>query len=144
MTKIDFYILPGDSEDARLATACRIADKAVQRDRHVFICPASPSEAKKLDDLLWTFSQGSFVPHALVSETSDAAPVEPVQIGDGAGPLGERWDLLINLSSEVPDFFSRFTEVAEVVDAQAERRNLGRERYRFYRDRGYPLNTHQV
>lgn len=144
MTKIDFYILPGDADEARLTTACRIADKAVQRDCHVFICPASHNEAKRLDELLWTFSQGSFLPHRLVSEASDAAPLEPVQIGDGAGPIGERWDVLINLSSEVPDFFSRFTEVAEVVDAQADRRSLGRERYRFYRDRGYPLSTHQV
>jgi len=52
--------------------------------------------------------------------------------------------VLINLAGDVPEFFSRYQRVAEVVDANATRREQSRERYRFYRDRGYKLNTHQV
>jgi DNA polymerase-3 subunit chi len=52
--------------------------------------------------------------------------------------------LLINLAADVPDFFSRYERVAEIVDGNAERRAQSRERYRFYRDRGYQLNSHQV
>jgi DNA polymerase III subunit chi len=144
VTAIDFYILRGASDDARLDVACRIAEKAVAREQHVFICPASDGEAKRLDELLWTFSQGSFVPHRIVSGSGDERPLEPVLIGRGAEPVGERWDVLINLSGEVPEFFSRYAKVAEVVDADEERRARGRERYRYYRDRGYTLNTHQV
>ena len=58
----------------------------------------------------------------------------------GLGP----WDVLINLAADVPEFFSRYERVAEVVDANALRREQSRERYRFYRDRGYKLDTHQV
>ena len=65
-------------------------------------------------------------------------------IGVSAPPAPGRWDVLINLSAEVPEFFSRYERVAEVVDADAARREQSRERYRFYRDRGYKLNTHQV
>ena len=50
---------------------------------------------------------------------------------------------MINLAAEVPEFFSRYQRVAEVVDGHAERRERSRDRYRFYRDRGYKLNTHQ-
>ena len=71
-------------------------------------------------------------------------PLEPVLIGVNQPPSPGRWEVLINLAEEVPEFFSRYERVAEVVDANEVRRERSRERYRFYRDRGYKLNTHQV
>jgi DNA polymerase-3 subunit chi len=144
VTQVDFYILASDSDDARLRLACRIVDKATDADQHVFVNATSDIEAQKLDELLWTFSQGSFIPHKIVRDGIDVAPVEPVVIGLNRGPLGERWDLMINLAAEVPEFFSRYRRVAEVVDGNETRRAQSRDRYRFYRDRGYTLNTHQV
>jgi DNA polymerase-3 subunit chi len=144
VTQVDFYILESDSEDARLRLACRIVDKATQQEQHVFVNSTSDSEAQKLDELLWTFSQGSFIPHKIVRHAVETAPREPVVIGLHQQPVGERWELLINLAADVPDFFSRYERVAEVVDGNAVRREQSRERYRFYRDRGYKLNTHQV
>ncbi len=144
MTQVDFYILDSDSEDARLRLACKIVDKAMQQSQHVFIHAASEPEARKLDELLWTFSQGSFIPHSLLSTPPAEPPREPVLIGFGLEPLGERWDVMINLAANVPEFFSRYQRVAEVVDGDATRREQSRDRYRFYRDRGYKLNTHQL
>jgi DNA polymerase-3 subunit chi len=144
VTQVDFYIVDSDSEDARLKIVCRIADKANDANQHVFIHGCSDVEAKKLDELLWTLSQGSFIPHKIVREGADAAPAEPVLIGLNRGPVGERWDLMINLAPDVPEFFSRYQRVAEVVDGDGTRRAQSRDRYRFYRDRGYTLNTHQV
>ena len=144
MTQVDFYVVDSDLEDARLRVVCRIADKANDANQRVFIHGCSDVEAKKLDELLWTLSQGSFIPHKIVREGADTAPAEPVIIGLNRGPLGERWDLMINLASDVPEFFSRYKRVAEVVDGDATRRAQSRDRYRFYRDRGYTLNTHQV
>jgi DNA polymerase-3 subunit chi len=144
VTQNDFYILPSDSADARLHLACRIADKALQRNTHIFINADSPEECARLDQLLWTFSQGSFVPHRVIDATSAEPYAEPVLIGCGAGPAGEEWEILINLAGAVPDFFSRYHRVAELVDGNEQRREQGRERFRFYRDRGYELNTHQM
>jgi DNA polymerase-3 subunit chi len=141
VTQVDFYILDSDSEDARLKLACRIVDKATQQDQHVFINSSSDVEAKKLDELLWTFSQGSFIPHRVLHGAAEGAPREPVLIGLNQPPPGERWEMLINLAPDVPEFFSRYERVAEVVDGNAARREQSRERYRFYRDRGYKLNT---
>lgn len=144
MTQVDFYILDTDSDDARLRLACRIADKATQRDQHVFIHSSSDEEARKLDELLWTFDQGSFIPHRVVRGALEATPPEPVLIGVAEPPGPGRWDVLVNLAAEVPEFFSRYERVAEVVDGDAVRREQSRERYRFYRDRGYKLDTHKV
>ena len=144
MTQVDFYISDSDSADARLRLACRIVDKAVERDHHVFIHATSDEEARQLDELLWTFSQGSFIPHRVVRDELREPPLEPVLIGVNQPPAPGRWEVLINLAADVPEFFSRYERVAEVVDADAARREQSRERYRFYRDRGYKLNTHQV
>lgn len=144
MTQVDFYILDSDSDDARLRLACKIVDKATQLDHHVFVHATSDDEARKLDELLWTFSQGSFIPHRIVRSQLAEPALEPVLIGVNQPPAPGRWDVLVNLGAEVPEFFSRYARVAEVVDANAVRREQSRGRYRFYRDRGYQLNTHQV
>jgi DNA polymerase III subunit chi len=144
VTQIDFYILSSDSADARLRLACRITEKALQLKRRVFINTDSSAESTKLDELLWTFSQKSFIPHRVIAEDTQTDMPEPVLIGCGVGPRGEDWQVMINLAATVPDFFSRYERVAELVDADDERRREGRERFRFYRDRGYELNTHQM
>jgi DNA polymerase-3 subunit chi len=144
VTQVDFYITEQDSEDARLRLACKIADDAMQQSRSVFIHSTSEREAKQLDELLWTFSQGSFIPHRVLDQPPAEPPPEPVLIGLKQEPCGDRWEILINLAPEVPEFFSRYERVAEVVDGNATRREESRERYRFYRDRGYKLTTHQV
>jgi DNA polymerase-3 subunit chi len=144
VTQVDFYISDSEADDARLKLACRIVDKATQLDHHVFIHATSEDDARKLDELLWTFSQGSFIPHRVVREALTEPPLEPVVIGINQPPAPGRWNVLVNLGEDVPEFFSRYERVAEVVDADALRREQSRERYRFYRDRGYKLNSHQV
>ncbi len=144
VTRVDFYILSTDSDAARLHFTCRIADKAMRSGRQTFINSPSDRETKQLDDLLWTFSQGSFVPHRIVT-AHEAEPVrEPVVIGTGQEPRGDRWNVLINLAPEVPEFFSRYERVVELVDAQLLRRKQGRERYRFYQGCSCELNTHRM
>ena len=152
MTRIDFYVLSTDNAEARFRVACRIAQKAIQHRHHVFVNVGDEGDANRLDDLLWTFSQGSFIPHLVAGRGLPADGGEPVVIGvvdpDAAGDppaeAGEAWDVMINLASDVPVFFSRYARVAEVVDADPARRNQGRRRYRFYQDRGYKLGTHPV
>ena len=152
MTRVDFYILATDAVDARLRIACRITEKAVQRKQHVYINTAEETDADRLDGMLWTFSQGSFIPHIIAGRGAPTDGDEPVVIGvaeaqtaeETSGGPDEHWDLMINLASAVPPFFSRYARVAEVVDADPARRDQGRQRYRFYRDRGYELNTHSI
>ena len=56
----------------------------------------------------------------------------------------ERADLLINLANRFPAGLGRFSRIAEIVDADPERRRLGRERFKAYRDHKFALETHQL
>jgi DNA polymerase III subunit chi len=145
VTQVDFYILGGASDDALLRLASRIAEKAVAQGQQVHLNAENDAQAVKLDEVLWTFSQSSFLPHRVVASTAaDDAPAEPVLIGAGVEITNGPWNTLINLAPSVPEFFSRYERVAEVVDGDSERRVRGRERYRYYRDRGYELRTHNL
>lgn len=139
MTRVDFYILADARPLGRERVACRLAEKAYQRDHKLYIHTASGAEARSLDELLWTFRQHSFIPHACFTN----GETEPVLIGNGGEPPADR-SILVNLDAEVPLFFSRFERVMEIIDADPERRAQGRNRFRFYQDRGYPLQTHKL
>jgi DNA polymerase-3 subunit chi len=138
VTRIDFYVLAPQASGNRYALACRLAEKAWRQNHRVLIQVDSRETAQHVNRLLWTFREGSFIPHGLLGEADPA--LNPVLISDGQDP-GDEHDVLINLAREVPGFFSRFARVAECLDAEAEVRAAGRERFRYYRDRGYPLHT---
>ncbi|SDS88152.1 DNA polymerase III, chi subunit [Halopseudomonas xinjiangensis] len=139
MTRIDFYLLTSDQPQTRLAYACRLAHKAWAQGHRVYLHCADPAQAEELDQLLWSFKPDAFLPHALHSEHPD----EAVVCGTGDDPTPHN-DLLINLAQTTPGFFSRFTRLAEIVVEHDDIRVPARERFRFYRDRGYPLKSHQI
>jgi len=141
MTRIDFYIVDSSDTASRTLTACRLAEKAYSLDNRIYIHTASPSEATELDELLWTYRAGSFVPHQRF-ETPDKQDC-PVLIGHSEAPE-ELNQVLINLDSAVPMFFSRFERVVEIVTQEETHRQQARERFKFYRDRGYDLHTHNL
>lgn len=136
MTRIDFYILQDVELDAMHRFACRLATKAMSNGNEVYVHTADNSVAQTVDDLLWEYPPQRFVPHQLLTD-QPAAPInigwqEPRQVDD----------VLINLSGEVPGFFGRFDRVAEIVVRTT--RDAGRDRYKFYRDRGFPLFHHEL
>ncbi len=61
--RVDFYILDDASATGRLKLACKLAEKAYLAAQSVLIWHSQPDELKALDELLWTFRDGSFVPH---------------------------------------------------------------------------------
>jgi DNA polymerase-3 subunit chi len=141
MTRIDFYVLPDATSAGRERLACRLADIAYRRGQRVYLYAQSKDQAMALDALLWTFQAGSFVPHSV--HPSDYNEYPPVLIGhDGVPDQGH--EILINLADTVPSFFSRFERVAELVNQDKTVKDTGRERFRFYRDRGYALETHTL
>jgi DNA polymerase-3 subunit chi len=141
MTRVDFYLLRDPEESARALFACRLTEKAVQQGHHVYINTESAVQLQQLDDLLWTFRAGSFLPHAVDDGQDHGA--SPVLLAHGREPADSH-DVLVNLSIDIPPFFGRFNRVAELVGGDEKQRAEARNRYRFYKDRGYALKTHEI
>jgi DNA polymerase-3 subunit chi len=145
--RVDFYLSEEAGEGARLRLACRIAEKVYLAQQKVVCYSDDPALLPRFDELLWTFGDGSFVPHDTV--TRDGAPSEaPVALTTGPLPaghsIGSEGSVLINLSQSVPPFFDRFARVAEFLDARPEVRSAGRERFKVYRGKSIEPQTHNV
>jgi len=140
--RIDFYVLEGADDRARLLYACRLIEKAYLQQLTVCVSLDTPAEVEAFDALLWTFGDRSFVPHEVVAGAAAVLPpATPVAVGCHT-PVAA--DLLVNLGSEAPPFYAGYTRVAEFVDAEPGRRDAGRRRFAAYRDAGHVPETHRV
>lgn len=139
MERIDFYILPGAEPRATELFTCRLVEKAYGQDHRIFIRAIDGQQAASLDELLWTFRQGSFLPHGLARGAAD----EPILIGDEV-PDEPRHHLLINLGGDLPPQWERFQRLAEVVDQRPGLIDQARQRFRQYRDSGYSPHYHKL
>jgi DNA polymerase-3 subunit chi len=101
------------------------------------------ADAQALDELLWTFNDRSFIPHKVCLDEQSVDPATAVHLTLESSPLPAA-DLLVNLTLKVPLQLERYTRVAEIIDADEERRRLGRERFKAYRDLKFTLETHQI
>jgi DNA polymerase-3 subunit chi len=140
MTRIDFYVLPSHDPHTRRVTACKLVEKAYRQGHTVYLKTDTEEESRMFDDLLWTFRQGSFVPHELAGLPE---PEAPVLIGHGAAPEAMA-DVLVNLAPEVPPGFERFHRVAEFVDQDELVKQEGRRRYKAYKDAGYDPEMYRL
>ena len=102
MARVDFYLLKEAGVDSRYSFACRLAEKAYRLNNTVHIHMLSQSDVERVDDLLWTFRDGSFVPHDTLQK-SESTRRSPVTIACGTAAV-EPCDLLINLCDEIPEF----------------------------------------
>ena len=137
MTKIVFYQLQTDNTEARLLFICKLLTKIWRQALKIYVYDNIPANNKHLSDLLWNFSEYRFIPHSL---TSDSAPIN---LGED-----ERFtlhnDVIINLGENIPVHYSRFVKVLEIVDNQPQIKKNSREHYRYFKDRGYPIEHHQI
>lgn len=141
MTRVDFYISNDSHAQARELLACRVIDKAHQQKSPIYIHTHSDDHMNQFDKLLWTFREQSFIPHSCVS--NEQSQHCNIIIGHEEPPEDQN-QVLVNLSNEVPMFFSRFDRVIEIVHEDDAAKQHGRERYKFYKDRGYALSTHNI
>ena len=141
MTKVDFYILQDHARGDRYQLACRVTEKARQAGRRIVIHCQSSEEAAHIDRLLWTFWDQRFIPHGRIGEADPA--INPILIGDGREAIEEQ-GVLVNLAETVPTFFGRFERLVECMDHDPVVKAAGRERFRYYREHGYALDTHLI
>lgn len=137
MTRIDFYF---EAED-KLQVACRLAAKAMQQKLRVLVYALDETQARKIDKMLWTWQAAGFVPHCMTR--SPLAAETPVLITHNPEETPHD-EVLLNLHPAWPPAFGRFQRLVEIVGRDEEDREAARGRFRFYRDRGYEIASHDL
>jgi DNA polymerase-3 subunit chi len=139
VSRVDFYILPENSGRDRFA--CSIANKAWRRGHNVYIHTTSRETAIKLDDLLWTYHDISFIPHSL---TGQSGPIDTTVIIGWQEPVPDNCNVMINLNVNIPTSAERFARIVEIVAGSEAERGMARNHYRAYRDGGHEMHSHTV
>lgn len=138
MSRVDFYILP-ESDSDRQKFACALVQKAWKAGNRVCLLADNRDQAGRLDDLLWTFRDISFLPHAL-ADSADAERV-PILISWDTSPTA---DVLVNIGDRLPSATDKFARIAEIVGAGEDQRQAARERFRQYRQQGHEIHNHTI
>jgi DNA polymerase III subunit chi len=146
--RVDFYIIEDPSPSARLKLACKLAEKAYSASHSVLVWHTDLAELRVFDEMLWTFNDGSFVPHDLLTEPGlppfgPAHSDAPVVLSAGVAPSASV-DIIINLAPDLPPFLSLTPRVAEIIDGDDTRRRAGRARFKAYRDLGVQPASHNL
>ncbi len=141
MTRVDFYVLDAEVTNA-VPTVCKLCDKAATLGQRIYV-RAAPDQQAALDGALWSTRQGSFIAHEAWAGQAIDAPQPAVLMGD-IEPPDTHLDVLINLGEDVPAWFGRFERVLEIVSGDEAQRAASRARFKVYRDKGFPLKTHEL
>lgn len=137
MTRVEFYFNVPD----KLAKVAELCEKAVAKGRQLTVFTQDDAMNDLLQQQLWQCSATSFLPSAQPGhETSQEVSI----ILDAEGGNLIQDDILINLKSEYPPFFSRFRYLVELVGGDEADKVAARTRYKFYRDRGYQVKSTDV
>ncbi len=137
MTRIDFYQLdPARHRSDKVV--CQLCQKAYENQQKTLLLTQSPEQTAYLDKQLWVFSDDSFIPH----DTEQVADFDtPILLNDNPQPDCKR-QLLINLTDEIPENFAQYQRIIELVTD--DNKQSARKHYSFYKERGYPLNHHNL
>lgn len=141
MSRVDFYILPEHGRQDRSHFACVLTMKAWHAGNRVCLLSDTREQAADLDELLWTFRDISFVPHALAD--SDTVADVPVVLSWNDYPA-EQTDVLINLGDAIPSAADKFVRIMEIVGGDTSERQRARDRYRQYREQSHELHNHEI
>jgi len=137
--QVDFYLL-GESSPGAAKLACRLALMALERKQEIFIITASEASSEQLDELMWQYPEGRFIPHARTGGQDSAKA--PVNIGmlSSLNPA----DVVINLCPEAVPQPERFNRVLEIVPYDDNEKEASRVKFRIYRNLGLNPQTHEI
>jgi DNA polymerase-3 subunit chi len=137
LTSIDFYHGATD----KIQSACRLIGELYAEGRKVLVYAPEGGLATQVERQLWMQPATGFVPHCRIDDV--LADETPILIGGSLDDAAHH-DVLVNLDGDLPPAFSRFDRLVEVVGTDEADRLPARERFKFYRDRGYAISAHDL
>ena len=131
ITKIAFHTNITDKS----LYVCRLVRKANAAKCRIVVLQNDPAQLLALDETLWTFADTSFLPHVF-SDDPNAART-PIVLAKDVDQEFPHYELLINLSNQVPANFARFDRLIEIITTDQDDKLAGRQRYKTYQQAGY-------
>ena len=139
MSETTVYFVETKSEEQSMAV-CQAAEHFYEQGRRVQIVAGSALAAQRLDQLLWTFAQASFIPHRIGPAGQAGTTVEPVIITIGEVPVADATALVCE-GAVGSAFMQRYEDVVHfVLLDDPEKRQESRSLWQELRDKGLRVN----
>jgi len=139
--QVDFYILETSDETSRMKTVCRLAEKIQRMEHNILVLTTDDEQSHMLDALMWTFSQSSFLPHAVAGALDQDRQQTPVLIHHQM--LNNAPEVLINLKVDIPQSVG-LKRVVEIINQDEQVKVSGRHKYRNYKNQNFAIKTHHI
>ncbi|AGC03324.1 DNA polymerase III subunit chi [Candidatus Blochmanniella chromaiodes str. 640] len=144
MKRSIFYLLSQEFEQKNRPNyieqlACKLISTQWRSGKTILVTCENEHQATKIDKILWTFDQNSFVPHNLFGKTIQNAPI--VIYWSQCCYDNQPKDLLINLMLKNMNFFLNFNEIIDFVPISDILKKWARYRYRSYKRNGFQVSV---
>lgn len=141
LQQINFYILTTDDYSS---FACRLLEKAYQSHQKIYVVTENASKAERLNHLLWTFRDISFVPHHLQSEPDNQSTPICISYTGLACSNEVYYDALLLLTPTLPENYLKFPRLLLTIPDHLDWKIEGRKHYKTLTQAGYQIETHQL
>lgn len=142
MPQVDFYVLDSDSPKARWEFVARLLGKLQSLGKTAHIAVNTDAEAEQLNSLLWAYPPESFLPHQMAADAADPPREDFLISAFPDSPVTH--DVYINLRHQPPPGHAHLDRLVEVVVQETTVLAATRENFRFYRQQGYPIQSHSI
>ncbi|MEB4801565.1 DNA polymerase III subunit chi [Acinetobacter soli] len=135
MPKVSFYLFE-TSQERQVDSACRLVRKLIKQQQKLWwYCPVLELQ-KELDEKLWTFDAESFIGHGI--NQPDAAVCISEQLPDSA-----EW-IIFNFNNHALEHSMQFSHIIEIIENTEAAKQIGREKFKFYRRLGVEPRTFKL
>ena len=117
-----------ESNPAKLACICDVIGQHFSNRQRILVLAPSPEAARYIDNLLWSFSEESFLPHTVADHNSKEAIVVTTLVRNL-----NRAQVLVNLCPQACPIAEQFEIVCELLDkTHPDKESLSRQRMAAY------------
>ncbi len=142
MPEVTFYVLSAKTLNERYLFVCKLVEKIFRSGIGCYLLTEDKQQSRYLDDLLWTFRPGSFIPHECF--TGELPTLKHVSLIGETEPPSDWRHTLINLSTHCPIDMESVGRILEVLVQEPTVLEPGRQRYRHYQQAGLAITTHTL
>lgn len=140
MTEVDIHYNLTDKANY----ACRLLRKMAARGAKAVVLGA-PQQLEQIDRMLWTFSPQDFLPHCRSNAPAGMLHASPIVLSESTPAMSAdsaSEPILVNLGTDVPMGFEKHQRLIDLVGQDDAERAQGRLRWKYYKERGYPIKAH--
>ncbi len=133
MTRVEFIKL---NRPERARILCELAEEFYLAGQRVLVMVQDDNQGVTLDQFMWTWKKGAFVPHVYQNGSVECHDEPVVIVAEEENPNGAQVLLMgVTCSLEFARHFRHVIDFAETFDET--RLEESRERFRVYREGGF-------